>query len=81
MLLDLMPDNIVQCEFDFDEPETRDRSKLMAAMDALNDRFGRGTVHVGSALRLHSASGWQVRRERLTPQYTTKWSDLPVARA
>jgi hypothetical protein len=50
MLLDLMPDNVSQGEFDFDAPETRDRGKLMAAMDAINDRFGRGAIHVGSAV-------------------------------
>ena len=50
MLLDLMPDNVSQGEFDFDTPETRDRGKLMAAMDAINDRFGRGAIHVGSAV-------------------------------
>jgi hypothetical protein len=28
----------------FDAPETRDRGKLMAAMDAINDRFERGAI-------------------------------------
>ncbi len=37
MLLDLMPDNVSQGEFDFDSPKTRDRGRLMAAMDAIND--------------------------------------------
>lgn len=50
MLLDLMPDNVSQGEFDFDTPEARDRGKLMAAMDAINDRFGRGAIHRGSAV-------------------------------
>jgi hypothetical protein len=30
-----------------DEP-TRDRSRLMAAVDAINGRFGKGTVHSGA---------------------------------
>lgn len=81
MLLDLMPDNVSQGEFDFDAPETRDRGKLMAAMDAINDRFGRGAIHVGSAVGAGATRDWSMRQDRLTPQYTTKWSDLPVARA
>ncbi len=81
MLLDLMPDNVSQGEFDFDAPETRDRGKLMAAMDAINDRFGRGAIHVGSAVGAGSPRDWSMRQERLTPQYTTKFSDMPVARA
>lgn len=81
MLLDLMPDNVSQGEFDFDVPETRDRGKLMAAMDAINDRFGRGAIHVGSAVGVGAPRDWSMRQDRLTPQYTTKWSDLPVARA
>jgi len=81
MLLDLMPDNVSQGEFDFDAPETRDRGKLMAAMDAINDRFGRGAIHVGSAVGASARRDWSMRQDSLTPQYTTKWSDMPVARA
>lgn len=81
MLLDLMLDNVLQGEFDFDAPETRDRGKLMAAMDAINDRFGRGAIHVGSAVGVGAQRDWSMRQERLTPQYTTKFSDIPIARA
>lgn len=81
MLLDLMPDNVSQGEFDFDAHETRDRGKLMAAMDAINDRFGRGAIHVGTAVGAGAPRDWSMRQDRLTPQYTTKWSDMPVARA
>lgn len=81
MLLDLMPDSVAQGELDFEPEEARDRSKLMMAMDCINDRFGRGTVHVGSAVGAGAPRDWSMRQERLTPQYTTKWSDLPVARA
>ncbi|MDO8778526.1 MAG: Y-family DNA polymerase [Burkholderiaceae bacterium] len=81
MLLDLMPDIVSQGEFDFDAPETRDRSKLMVAMDAINDRFGRGAIHVGSAVGAGASRDWSMRQERLTPQYTTKFSDILTARA
>ena len=81
MLLDVIPDSVSQYEFDFDAPETRDREKLMAAMDAINDRFGRGAIHVGTAVGGGAQRDWSMRQDRLTPQYTTKFSDLPVARA
>lgn len=81
MLLDLVPGKVSQCEFDFYTTDARDRGKLMAAMDAINDRFGRSAVHVGSAIGACVERDWSMRQERLTPQYTTEFSDLPVARA
>lgn len=63
MLLDLMPDNLSQGEFDFDAPEKRDRGKLMAAMDAINDRFGHGAIHVGSAVGVGAPQDWSMRQE------------------
>lgn len=80
MLMDLTNGTMTQGELDLEPVETRDRAKLMMAMDALNDRYGRGTVHVGSASRNRVPSDWSMRQERLTPQYTTKWNDLPTAR-
>lgn len=81
MLLDLMPDSVKQSELDFDTPETRNRGKLMVAMDAINDRYGPGSIYVGSAVGAGKVRDWSMRQERLTPQYTTKFSDLPIARA
>lgn len=81
MLLDLMPDNVYQAELDFDTEELKDKPRLMIAFDAINDRFGRGAIHIGSAGLDNTHSSWAMRQERLTPQYTTKWSDIPVARA
>lgn len=69
----------LQGELNFEIPEARDRSKAMEAMDAINTRFGRGTVHVGSAVGDGPARDWSMKQERLTPQYTTRWSDIPVA--
>lgn len=81
MLMDLMQETVSQRELDFGTLESRDRSKLMVAVDALNNRYGRGTVHVGSAACQRASSDWSMRQERLTPQYTTKFSDLPIAKA
>lgn len=81
MLMDLTPDDAMQAEFDFDALEARDKSRLMSAVDSINDRFGRGSIHVGSAVGAGSRRDWSMKQERLTPQYTTRWSDMPVAKA
>ena len=81
MLMDLIPDATMQSEFDFEAPEGRDKSRLMSAVDSINGRFGRSAIHVGSAVGIKTGCEWSMKQERLTPQYTTKWSDLPVARA
>ena len=81
MLLDLMPDTVCQGELNFETADAKDKTRLMLAFDAINDRFGRGTIHIGSAGVKDAHRSWGMRQERLTPQYTTKWSDLPVVRA
>lgn len=81
MLMDLIHGVAEQVELDLEPVEARDRSKLMKAMDDLNTRYGRGTVHVGSASPPCAPGEWSMRQERLTPQYTTRWSDMPIARA
>ena len=83
MLMDLAPatDAAKQHELDFDETGTKDRHRLMLAIDGINDRFGRGSIHVGSAVGAGPARTWSMRQERLTPQYTTRWEDVPVVRA
>ena len=61
----------------------------MEALDAANRRFGKRAVVVASqgcpaTLSLaRAASGapvWEMRRERMSPRYTTRWDELAVAR-
>lgn len=51
--------------------------KLMKVYDALNHRYGSDTVFLGAQ---GIEQKWGMRRDRLTPQYTTKWRDLPHIR-
>ncbi|MNV99846.1 DNA polymerase V subunit UmuC [compost metagenome] len=81
MLLDLMPGNMLQRELDLEEEDNRDRSKLMVALDALNGRYGKGTVHAASTGASDKTRTWGMKQERRTPQYTTRWEDVPIARA
>ena len=80
MLLDLMPADVEQAELDFDDPGA-DRARLMEALDALNDRFGRNTVAIASGGLAGDKRRFSMKRERKTPEYTTSWADMPVARA
>jgi DNA polymerase V len=50
--------------------------RLMETMDRLNARFGRNTV--GSAAQSIGAQARLTQQSRLSPAYTTRWSDLLV---
>ncbi|MGC9386841.1 MAG: Y-family DNA polymerase [Hydrogenovibrio sp.] len=51
--------------------------RLMAVMDQLNQTWGRGTVQLASA-GMQNGQAWRMRRERMSPRYTTRWDELPV---
>ncbi len=80
MLLDLQDGNVEQHQLDLEaEPPTR--SVLMGTLDKLNDRYGRGTVLMASAGLGGKERSWSMRQSLLTPHYTTRWDELPVAQA
>lgn len=80
MLLDLQDGSLVQGELAL-EPEAPERGQLMGTLDKLNDRFGRGTVVLASAGVKVPQRDFEMKQNLLTPQYTTSWADLPVAKA
>ena len=45
----------------------------MRALDALNGKFGRGTVTYAS---MGSRPGWMLRTEFISRRYMTRWDDL-----
>ena len=63
---------------------------LMEALDAANRKFGKRAVVVAaqgcpSTLRRTrdgspEAPGWEMRRERMSPRYTTRWEEIAVVR-
>jgi DNA polymerase V len=81
MLLDLQPDHQQQGELDLEDDLDEDRPQLMTALDELNQRYGKGTVLMGSAGLDGDRRAWSMKQERRTPGYTTRWVDIPVARA
>lgn len=54
---------------------SQDNNILMNCLDKINARYGRGTMHVASkGFSQRSA----MKRNYLSPQYTTRWSHLPI---
>lgn len=60
------------------DPRREQRDHLLAVMDTLNSRYGRGTVRPAAA---GIQTSWRLKRERCSPRYTTEWKDMPAARA
>ena len=73
VLLDaLCPADTVQGAI-FDRPDTPENKALMAAVDALNHKFGRDTLTWASSAPRRA---WKLRSEMLSPRYTTQWDDV-----
>ena len=81
MLLDLQSDMVQQGELDLEADDTKDRSRLMSALDGINDRYGRGTLMMASAGLAGDRRQWSMKQERRTPGYTTDWDGLALVRA
>ncbi|WP_114324877.1 Y-family DNA polymerase [Candidatus Colwellia aromaticivorans] len=47
---------------------------LMSCYDKINQRYGAGSVQLASQ---GTTQKWQMRREFLSPSYTSKWRDIP----
>ena len=81
MLLDLQSAAVQQGELDLQDDDAPDRSRLMTALDELNQRYGRGTLLMASAGLAGDLRAWSMKQERRTPGYTTCWEDMPMVRA
>ena len=82
MLLDLQPATVGQQELDLggDDIDREARNhRLMAAMDAIQERYGRESIQLGSATTpIHRAgfSAWKMKQERRSARYTTNWDEF-----
>lgn len=75
MLADFTPSGIAQPGL-FDEIQPRKNSeKLMKTLDELN-QSGKGKVWFAGR---GTAPEWQMKREMLSPSYTTQWTEIPIA--
>lgn len=75
MLSGIQPAAIAQGSL-FDSPSGTDgrADKLMALMDGINQKWGRGAILVAAERKHHP---WQMRRDHQSPRYTTAWDELP----
>jgi DNA polymerase V len=62
----------------FDDPAEQSRSdRMMYVMDAINQRMGKDSVTVGAT---GTKQRWAMRREQMSPNYTSDWNELMEAR-
>ena len=74
VLLEITPAGIVQTQL-FTDTVVSDKSfKLMAAMDGINLRMGKGAIHLASD---GVTQNWRMNRGSVTPAYTSCWDELP----
>lgn len=76
MLDDFTPNGVSQLNlFDEDKPRVNS-AQLMKVMDGIN-QSGLGSVwFAGQGVNTE----WKMKRDMLSPAWTTRWSDIPVAR-
>mgnify|MGYP002353171711 CR=1 FL=1 len=79
ILLDISDGTIQQSKLDLGEA-SKDRSALYGALDKINMRYGRGTLHLASTGLEPGNARWGMKQERRTPRYTTNINEIPIAR-
>ena len=75
MLMDLHPAG--QTQGVLFETASQARPALMQVVDQANAKWGRGTLKLAAE---GISKPWQMKRERMSPAYTTRWDDLPKVR-
>lgn len=75
MLGDFFSQGIAQLNLFDDNAPRRNSEKLMEVLDHLNAKDGKGTLYfAGQGIQQQ----WQMKREMLSPRYTTRFSDLLI---
>jgi len=68
----IVPESGIQTSL-FDNTDRTKHAQALAAMDAINEKHGRDTVKLAI---LGKRRQWKLRQEKLSPFYTTNWSDI-----
>jgi DNA polymerase V len=78
VILNLLADKPTMQQSLFDDMEVKGKSAgLMKAMDSINSRFGNAAIKTAVS---GTKQDWQMRSSNKSPNYTTQWDELPVAR-
>ena len=72
VLSGIIPKNQIQLNL-FDSYDRIRRNNLMKTLDLINGNIGRDILKLGSS---GLNNEWKIGKERLSPCYTTKWSDI-----
>ena len=72
VFLELVPAAAVQSSL-FERPDDERSKARMQALDALNAKYGRGTVGYGFT---GEKQRWKLRSKHISPRYTTDWAGL-----
>ncbi|HBR5958946.1 MULTISPECIES: Y-family DNA polymerase [Klebsiella] len=73
MLGDFYSQGVAQLNLFDDNAPRQNSEKLMEVLDHLNAKDGRGTLYfAGQGIQ----TAWQMKRDMLSPRYTTRFSDL-----
>ncbi len=77
MLGDFFSQGVAQLNLFDDNAPRANSEKLMEVLDHLNAKDGSGTLYfAGQGIR----QPWHMKREMLSPRYTTRYQDLPIVR-
>lgn len=81
VILNIISDKPTIQKLLFEDVDTKGKSaKLMKAVDAINTRFGNAVIRSAATGTNNTKQVWQMRSNNRSPNYTTKWDELPVAR-
>ena len=80
LLSELRPRHPPQADLFAAQAPSPGNARLMQTLDRVNARWGRGTLRLAAEGTAQTQT-WQMKRERLSPRYTTDWAGLPVAHA
>lgn len=69
--IELIDSNNMQLDLLSPDPNNQ---TLTSTLDSINNRFGKDTVKIGSQ---GLEKSWEMKREFLSPAYTTRWKDIP----
>ncbi len=78
MISDIMHQS--KAPLDFFEPTYLDdrRKTIMDCFDKINKKWGRNTL---TYINTDAEKKWKMKREKLSPGYTTSWNELPIVKA
>ncbi|MBL1517654.1 DUF4113 domain-containing protein, partial [Klebsiella pneumoniae] len=77
MLGDFYSQGVAQLNLFDDNAPRKNSEKLMEVLDHLNAKDGRGTLYfAGQGIQ----TAWQMKRDMLSPRYTTRYCDLLIVR-